>query len=472
MTATTNDIANHPDVASNIALLEVWLQAKMAYGDLPGTAVGIVHDQELIYACGFGHADVESGTALTKDSIFRIASHSKLFTAISIMQLRDAGKLQLDDPIAEHLPWFNIQNRHPDARPITIRHLLTHTSGLPREAGSAYWLNFDFPTLEQVRERLSGQETIFPTETRWKYSNLALTLAGEIVAAASGKSFADYVQESILGPLGMSSTSVVFPDDQRDRLVTPYSRRLPEQQREPLPFVDAVGMAAATGLSSSVSDMARFISWQFRLLDGKETEIISAHTLKEMQRPHWVQPDWKSGWGIGFGIEHRDDRDLIGHGGGYPGNLTSTRISPEERVGVIVFTNSADGSPQEISDRIFEWVAPAIARAAEGDEGTAPDPSWEGYTGTYRNLWGESHVLPLDGKLMMISPVLPNPKPDALTLEPAGERSFTMEGKGSGPLGELVVFDPGDDGKAQRVKVGEGWSERVTYPVPLHRSNS
>ncbi|CAN5778422.1 serine hydrolase domain-containing protein [soil metagenome] len=468
MNSTSADIANNPDVASNIGLIEIWLQAKMAYEELPGTAVAIVHDQDLIYARGFGQADVEAGTPVTPDSIFRIASHSKLFTAISIMQLRDEGKLGLDDPIEQHLPWFNIENRHPDSRPITVRHLLTHTSGLPREAGSSYWLDFDFPTLELIKERLPGQQTVFPTETRWKYSNLALALAGEVVAAVSGRSFADYVQANILDPLAMTSTSVIFPDDQRDRLVTPYSRRLPGSEREPLPFVDAAAMAAATGLSSTVADMARFISWQFRLLERDETEVLAAKTLREMQRPHWIQPDWESGWGIGFGIDHCDDRDLVGHGGGYPGNLTSTRISPKERVGVVVFTNSADSTPAEISDRVFEWLAPSIVRAAAGESASAPDPAWGQYQGTYRNLWGDSHVLPIEGKLKMITPTLRDPKPDAMTLEPDGEHAFILDGKGSGPIGEPVVFELRPDGNATRVRVGDGWFDRVSYPVPMH----
>jgi CubicO group peptidase (beta-lactamase class C family) len=110
----SNDVAQHSDVASNIALLDVWLRAKMAYQGLPGTVVGIVHDQELIYAKGFGVSDVASGTPVGPDSIFRIASHSKLFTAISIMQLRDQGKLRLDDRIADQLPWFAIPPS-PDA---------------------------------------------------------------------------------------------------------------------------------------------------------------------------------------------------------------------------------------------------------------------------------------------------------------------------------------------------------------------
>ncbi len=460
-----NDLKHHPDVASNIALFEIWLQARLAYRGQPGAVVGIVYDQDLIYARGFGVADVEKKPPVTPESIFRIASHSKLFTAISIMQLRDQGKLQLDDPVTKYLPWFNVQHTFPDAPPITIWHLLTHTSGLPREAGSGYWLDFDFPTLDDVKTRLPELETIFPSETRWKYSNLALTIAGEVVAAVSGVGFADYIQDNILDPLRMTSTSVVFPDTHNDRLVTGYGRRLPDGSRETFPFVDARGMAAATGLSSSVADMARFVSWQFRLRASNDTELLKASTLREMQRPHWVTPDWENGAGIGFSIQHTKDRDLIGHGGGYPGYLTSTRISPDERVGVIVFTNSLDGTPQEISNRLFKWVAPAISGAIKGVEGLKADPDWGKLEGTYRQTWGDEHVLFLDGKLQMIDPTLDDPKPDALTLEPVTPGVFKLEGKGGGALGERVTFEFGPDGRANRIRVGVNWADRVSYPV-------
>ncbi len=469
MTATSA-IATHPDVVANLNLFASWLQAKMAYEGLPGTVVGVVHDQELIFAAGFGRADVERDTPADADTIFRIASHSKLFTAISVMQQRDAGNLQLDDPVEKHLSWFNIANEFGEARPITIRHLLTHTSGLPREAGSNYWQEFDFPDLATVRERLPGQQTIYPTETRWKYSNLALTIAGEVVAAVSEQSYADYVQEHILTPLDMTSTSVVFPDADRARLATGYGCRMPDGTQGTFPFVDAVGMAAATGLSSTVADMAKFIAWQFRLLDDGADEVLAANTLKEMQRLQWIQPDWKSGWGIGFGIEHTPERDLIGHGGGYPGYLTSTRISPKERVGVIVFTNSLDGQPQFISDRVFSWVAPAIVAAAADEPGDAPDPAWSGYEGPYRSLWSDTQIQFVDGKLRLFAPRSPNPKAEWVTLEPAGDHTFTIDGPGSGPIGEKVVFSIGPDGVATSVKVAEGISERVAYDIPIQRS--
>jgi len=456
-------LSKHPDVASNLGLLEIWLQANMAYQGLPGITMAIVHDQDLIYAKGFGYADVASKKPISPDSIFRIASHSKLFTAISIMQLRDQGKLQLDDPIKKYLPWFDIQDTYPEAPPINIRHLLTHTSGLPREAGSAYWTDFEFPTTQQIIERLSQLQTIFPSETRLKYSNLALALAGEIVELVSGQPFAEYVQQNIFNPLGMTNTSVAFPSAYNNRLVTGYTRRMPDGTREPLPFVDARGLAAATGISSTVTDMSRFVSWQFRLLESGKTEILKANTLREMQRVHWVLPEWEGGWGLGFGILHQKDRDLIGHSGGYPGYRTLTLISLKEKISVIVFTSALDAQPFAISERIFDWVAPAITKAVKGEKGLEPDPEWSKFEGTFRSIWGDLHVLILEGKLVIIDPSLPNPRPTMLTLEPVGQNIFKLEGKGMGALGEPVVFELGPDGKAVRIKIGVDQSDRVSY---------
>ncbi len=461
--AEGKNLASHPDVASNLALLEIWLQARMAYSGVPGVAVAVVHDQELIYSRGFGHADVAAGREATADTIFRIASHSKLFTAIAVMQLRDQGKVRLDAPLSDYLPWFTPGDDFPESPPVTLRQILTHTSGLPREAGSGYWIDFEFPTTNDVIERMPDLGQRLPSETKWKYSNLALTLAGEVVTVVSGQSFETYVQTHILEPLAMRSTSVVFPADQEERLATGYGRRMPDLIRETLPFVDARGMAAATGVSSTVNDMARFVSWQLRLRDSDDSELLKGSTLREMQRPQWVQPDWKSGWGLGFGIEHLADRDLIGHSGGYPGYVTRTLISPKEKIGVVVFTNALDGEPFMISERIFEWLAPAIKSAVKGEKAAEADPAWAVFEGTYRERWSDMHVLFLDGKLQMVYPAEPNPKENAYTLEPDGGRSFILQGEGGGPIAEPVLFELGPDGRAARVRLGDNWMERVTY---------
>ena len=470
--STDKEIAKHPDVASNLALFEIWLQAQIAYRGLPGVSVAIVHDQELVYAKGFGYADVEAKKPMTPNSIYRIASHSKLFTAISILQLRDAGKLRLDDPITKYLPWVKIQEGEEDMLPVTIRHLLTHSSGLPREGGESHWTDFNFPDLKKLKAWLEDQSMIYAPETRWRYSNLATTLAGQIIATISGKSFSDYVETEIMAPLDMDSSSVVFPNSHRSQLATGYGRRMPDGTRERVPFVDARIMAPATGVSSSVVDMAKFLSWQFRLREGKDTEILKATTLREMQRPHWVKSGWTHASGLGFEIYHNDARDIIGHAGGYPGYQTTTYLSPEEKVGVVVFTNALDSSPYvgmplSINDRIFEWIAPAIVKAVEGEEAKTPDPAWESITGTYRSLGGDGHVLALEGELALIDPTGQNPKAGYMTLEPVSGRAFTLQGGGYGPIGEEVRFESVNNGRTETMIMSHGPSKRVTYDVPI-----
>ena len=176
----------------------------------------------------------------------------------------------------KHLSWFKIQNNYPDSPVITIRHLLTHTSGLPRESAFPYWTDFEFPTREQIIEKLPEQETVYPSETKWKYSNLGLTLAGEIVAAVSGIPYEEYIQNNILDPLQMTSTSVRIGDEHKKRLVIGYGRRMPDGTRAIMPFTDSKGITPAANLSSTVEDMAKFASWQLRLRKPAERKFSGA----------------------------------------------------------------------------------------------------------------------------------------------------------------------------------------------------
>jgi CubicO group peptidase (beta-lactamase class C family) len=153
-------MADDDGVRSAIAVLESWIETRIAYNGVPAVTVGVVHDQETVWMKGFGYADPEHRTPASPSTIFRIASISKLFTSIAVMKLRDEGKLRLDDPITAHLPWFKITNTFPDSPPVTIRHLLTHTTSVPRRSGVSYWTDFEFPTREQINRPSARQETV------------------------------------------------------------------------------------------------------------------------------------------------------------------------------------------------------------------------------------------------------------------------------------------------------------------------
>jgi CubicO group peptidase (beta-lactamase class C family) len=453
-------LIDDPSVASNLRLYEIWVGEQMEYYHQPGVSIGLIHDQDLIWAKGFGLRDVERRLPATPGTIYRIASITKTFTATAIMQLRDAGKLQLDDPVVKHLPWFTYDNRFPDAPVITIRHLLTHTSGLPREADFPYWSDPSrFPTREEMIEALHGQESVFPPETRYKYSNLALAVAGEIVAAVSGEPFAEYIQGHILDPLGMTSSYVRTGDIDRGRLATGYELMRPDGTQPLSPETDSKGLTPAANMSSTVEDLARYVSLQLRDGPAGGAQILKGSTLREMHRVHWLEDDWSSGRGLSFGVWRQGSRTLVGHSGWVGGYRTQVAFDPESKIGVVVLTNSDEGGPGSYVRQAFELLAPAIEKAAAQKPvvPTVSDPTR--YVGRYHDPDGwETDVLWYDGRLVMYGhgyPPSANPRGALTDLTPEGEHVFRMTGENGD--GELVVFEFRPDGRVARVKVGSNY---------------
>jgi CubicO group peptidase (beta-lactamase class C family) len=454
-------LATNPSVRSAIGLLEAWLESQLAYRGWPGLSIGVLHDQELIWARGFGHASLERSERATPDTLYRIASITKLFTSTAILQLRDAGKLRLSDSLTQHLTLFKIGEAYPDAPPITIEHLLTHTAGLPRESVSL--LDHErLPSTEDARRRLPEQYTALPTETSWKYSNLGLALAGEVVAAVAGQPFEQYVSERILKPLGMDRTFVKTPPKDAPGLATGYTRRLPTGARTETPFTDGRWITPAANMTTSVTDLARFAMLQLRDGPAGGAQLLRGSTLREMHRPHWVEPDWVAGWGLGFRLMREGGRTLVGHGGRLRGYRTQLQLCPAERIGVIVMINAEDGEPLVVASRAFEWVAPAIVKAVAPSARDGLPPGWERYVGKYRSPGADTQVLVLDGGLALIDPSVLNPTLAITRLRPIAEHTFRMETtEGYASNGELVVFELDSTGHVCRVKIGENYTEPI-----------
>ncbi len=457
-----SQLLNDAKVMAGIDLFSAWTAAQMAHAEQPGLSVGIVYDQEIVWARGFGYADVADGREATPETIYRCASITKLFTSVAVMQLRDAGKLQLDDPVSRHLPWFAVQDKHDHSPAITIRHLLTHTSGLPREADFPYWIDQRFPEQAEMRTKLAEQETALPREMKWKYSNLALTLAGEIVEAVSGQPYTEYVEEKILRPLGMDNTFIDTIDLDHPRLATGYSRRLPNTEREIAPFTDCKSITPAANLASNVEDLARFAMLQFRDGPADDAQILRGSTLREMHRVHWLNEDWNAGRGLGFYVWRYGGRTLVGHGGALRGYRTDLQVCPADKVGVIVLTNADDGNPLQYMMKAFDWIVPPLVQAAAKAARSEAGPSTQElarYTGKYRNAWGDTQILLLDGKLVAIDPSLPDPKAAMSTLKPVSEHTFRMEATNNFAAdGELATFEFEENGTVRRIKMGAGYS--------------
>jgi D-alanyl-D-alanine carboxypeptidase len=450
-------VADNPDVAGQERLFEAWIHAQMAYRGLPGIAVGVVSDQQLIWAKGFGYADVGAKTHMTPATKFRMASHSKLFTATAIMQLRDAGKLRLDDPVVKYLDWFKIQPAEPDDPPITIEELLTHSAGLPREAGP-HWTEMAFPSEDGVRKYVLEHTAPYSPEVRWKYSNLGFTIAGLIVESLSGETWADYVQKHIFDPLAMTGSSV---DRQVDGLATGYGRRMPDGSRKKMPFVDARGLAPATGITSNVEDMAKFVSLQFRKGKVGGSQILSTGALREMHRVRVLESNWTRGNAIGFAVNREGGKVYVGHGGTYFGYRTQTLLQLDEKVGVIVLTNGDDSFPIVIATQLMSTVGEAVAKASAPPTKTVPwDPAWSRFAGLYRTDFADTEVVELNQRLVMFDPVNPNPD-TPINMIPIGGGRFRFEAPtGGGAVGEVIRFEE-KDGKVVRMYTGESYTERV-----------
>jgi CubicO group peptidase (beta-lactamase class C family) len=452
------DLARDPRVVQALQLLSAWLDSEQAYERLPGLSLAVVHDQELLWSRGFGQAHVETGVAATPSTMYSICSISKLFTSIAVMQQRDAGRLGLDDPLAKHLPWFRIQGAAEGSPPVTVRGLLTHSSGLPRESDFPYWTgpDYPFPPREQVIARLPSQEMLYRSELFYQYSNLGLTLAGEVAAAAAGRPYPELVRAGILEPLGLAATEVEHLDRHRGgRLATGYTAARRDGSRDKVPPYQVRGIGPAAGFTSTVEDLGRFASWQFRLLASGATEVLDADTLREMQRVQWMDPDWETSRGLGFAVWRAGDKTFVGHAGYCPGYQSQLLLQTDAKVATVFMTNTNGVDSRRYAQTAYDVVSPALAEARDAPAlAKAHDPALAVYTGRYDNwLAGESHVLLWDDGLAILE--LPSRRPlDALVkLRRVGERGEHRfrRLRDDGELGEEIRFEVGADGVPTRL---------------------
>ena len=491
--AAQEPLANDPGVAEALEVARVWLEAQQAYERIPGLSAAVVHDQELLWSGGYGMAHPDRGEPATAETLYSICSISKLFTSVALMQLRDRGLFDLSDPVAAHLDWFDIEQAHPEAPSPTVEGILTHSAGLPREAAAPYWSapDFPFPTREEIIAGLKDQETLYPAWRYFQYSNLGLTLAGELVRALSGEPYEVYVGANVLEPLGMASTYPDMPLEHRGgRLATGYTALNRDGEREPTPFYEARGIAPAAGYASTVDDLARFASWQFRL-EGDREEVLHAHTLAEMHRVHYVDPEWETFWGLGFSVNRRDGTTFVGHGGSCPGYRSQLALDTDAEVATVFMANASGVNTSTYAYGLYDLVAPRVKAAlgaAEGDAGrgawvAAPEPTdaagepgagmgggpegqatpdLEPYLGTYdAQPWGgETAAVRWKGGLALLSLPTSNPAEALQELRHIDGDTFRRV-RDDGELGEAVTFLRDDAGEVEAFQRHRNLSRKI-----------
>ena len=469
-------VAEDPAVAEALEVVRVWLEAQRAYGQLPGISAAIVHDQELLWSGAYGYAHPDRGVAATPTTLYSICSISKLFTSVALMQLRDRGLLRLSDPVSKHLEWFTLEQQYEGSPPITVEGVLTHSSGLPRESAHPYWSapDFPFPTREEVIEGVANQETLYPAREYYQYSNLGLTLAGELVQELSGEPYADYVRRLVLDPLGLDDTHPEMPEQHRGgRLATGYSSLTREGVREEVPFFQARGIAPAAGYASTVEDLARFASWQFRL-EGDTDEVLHAHTLDEMQRPHYVDPGWGTFRGLGFSVSRRNDKTFVGHGGSCPGFRTQLALQMDEKIATVFMANAMVNTGTFVYG-MYDLVAEAVRNASDEPGPTTTTPGAGGsngdggqtldlgpYVGTYSaQPWGgEEAVVVWKRGLAVMGLPTDNPLRSLTRLRHEEGHVFRRVRR-DGELGEAFVFETDSAGRISGFRQHGNLSPRI-----------
>ena len=332
-----------------------------------GMAVGLVRYGSLEFFHGHGVADVAANTPITADTAFRIASITKLFTAIAVMQLWERGLVDLDAPANDYLRAYKLTSAQAGFRPATLRHLLTHTAGVPevRHLSDLFhpsWGPFDArpavlsvdvggPMPPLADYYAGGLESVVEPGRAFAYSNHGFATLGQIIEDVSGTPLDRYLREHLFDSLRMSDTSLVRSDFESSHLATGYNF----DSRGPRPTRDREWIGAGSvAIYSTTRDMAGFVAALLQGGANRYGTVLSPATLANMFQPHY-QPDHRlPGMGLGFFRSEAGGHRLVGHDGLLPGFNSHLSLAPDDGVGVIAFTNGSRGA--------FVWLQIEVNR--------------------------------------------------------------------------------------------------------------
>ncbi len=426
-------------------IVDAWIPMKIKYDKTPGISIAISHGGKIIYARGFGFADVAHKQKASAETLYHIASHSKMFTAVAIMKLVEEGKLRLDDHVSDYIDWFKAKAKHSDSSHITLRQLLSHTAGVFRDGDTPHWENGKFP--KDLKKSFSSKSLVIENLTTFKYTNYGYSLLGLVIEKASGMSYEEYVTKKILKPLGMKNTYVDYKKEIK-HIATGYGSETPDQKRIVFSHYATNAYAPATGFVSNATDLIKFIS--SLSLNHDSPHVINRESVKEMGRPHAKTEDGDE-YGLGLDISYLDGRKIIGHGGGFNGFITRTALDTKNDIGVVVLTNTLGSNASQITDGLLDSIDRIINKSK--DYSSHSKISYAKYEGIYRSVWGDSVISRAKDILISYGPKTNNPLKGARRFIPTSSpHTFVMKSKYVyGSYDEEAVFTNFKNGKAQKL---------------------
>lgn len=440
-------------LAAALAYIPRWLAFQSRLHAQPGCAVAIVKDGQLVAEHAFGHADLDRAELLTPRHRFRVASHSKTFTATALMKLREQGRCRLDDCVGQYLP-----DLHPDVAAATLAQLLSHTAGLVRDGDDAgQWAERrPFLSAAELRADLAGGPVI-AAGTRFKYSNHGYGLLGLAVEAITGESYAAWTAREVVAASGLTETTPDAPLPAGTPLAHGHSGVWPLGRRVVIPAaLSTHALASATGFVSTAAYLARFMA---SLSPEAPSSVLSPASRREMARRQWRDPHgsverWYGLGTISGSLAGADAAwDSFGHTGGFPGTVTRTVCVPAQGLALSVLTNAIDGLSHTWLDGLLH-----ILRAHRLHGGpSAQTAAWQG---RWWSPGGAFDLLPVGDRVLVANPGLANPLQDASEIAVLGAaHGGVVPGRialagGYASHGEPAHLVLGADGQATALKLG------------------
>jgi CubicO group peptidase (beta-lactamase class C family) len=432
--------------------LEPLLRQTMEQHRVPGFALGVVKDGVVIYAKAFGTKNLDDAEELTTRSLFHQASLTKLFVGTAIMQLEEQGKIDLDDLVITHLPYFRLGDER--YRTITVRQMVTHTSGMP-DVRDYEWHNpvYDDEALERYVRSLSDEQLIAAPGEQYLYSNMAFEVLGDLIAKASGISFEDYVQRNLLTPLGMQDSTLLKQRADPELIASPH---VVEEDKIVVSSVYPYNRmhAPSSTLIANTDDMCRWALANLNRgrLDG--SRILKDSTYDVMWSP---ASHVTTGVGISWKLGKRGRDRIIFHAGRDTGFRSFIILVPERTIGIVAATNF-DRSPIEtimeaaLAISLGEKSVPLDQRKAVSISSAV----LRNYTGVYQITPEVMLTISLrDGRLLSQAPGRPE-----VELFPESETTFFLK-----VADVRMIFEKNDEGEVFQALIRQGISDRAAKKV-------
>ncbi len=368
---------------------------------LPGFAVVLVDDQEIVWAQAYGHRDLNGNIDNDLETVYKIGSVSKLFTDIAVMQLVERGEIDLDAPVSTYIPDFLPNNA--TGKEITLRQLMSHRSGLIREPRVGHYFDMEEPSLSATITSLNGTDLIYEPEAKVKYSNAGIAVVGYVLEKTQNRPFTDYLKEEIIVPMGLVSSAFTAEEKWLGKLAEGEMWSYDERSFVAPNF--ELGMAPAGSMYATITDLGTFMKFLFKDGEGENGRILASETLKQMWEPQFQQVGGRN-FGIGFSLNERGGRKVVGHGGAIYGFATQLVAIPEEKLGVAVVA-TADGA-NTITNRIANYALDLMLAQEDNNElpnyqelTSVPEERWLELAGTYADEKGSVLIEARSGVLMM-----------------------------------------------------------------------